>query len=190
MPAIALSDIRHPNARVLAAVTSNRITRKRGSKFNAVRTTVDGITFASRLESDRYRQLRDAERAGHIQDLKTQIPYNLSPVNTPVALRLVDDTIERIHEAVDANMPGQAVYEASLAGLRELRTILRGEQVCRYVADFSYLKSGEFIVEDTKGFLAKASAQTQIFKLKQKLMRLCYGIDVRIITREEVPHGS
>ena len=47
------------------------------SKYGAIRTTVDGITFDSKGESIRYQQLKLLEAAGEIRDLKRQIKYPL-----------------------------------------------------------------------------------------------------------------
>jgi hypothetical protein len=45
--------------------------------------------------------------------------------------------------------------------------------ICTYVADFEYVTAaGETVVEDVKG------VQTDVFKLKRKLMRACYDIGV------------
>ena len=48
-------------------------------KYNAKKTVLDGITFASRKEGKRYQELRLLERAGEIQDLRLQVPYELIP---------------------------------------------------------------------------------------------------------------
>ena len=42
------------------------------SRFAAVRTTVDGITFASKREAKRYGELKLLQRAGEIAELKIQ----------------------------------------------------------------------------------------------------------------------
>jgi len=47
------------------------------SKFGAVRTTVDGITFASKLEAARWGQLKLLERAGEIRQLRRQVRHQL-----------------------------------------------------------------------------------------------------------------
>lgn len=47
------------------------------SKFGAVRTKVDGISFASKKEAKRYGELKILERAGEITDLKLQPRYPL-----------------------------------------------------------------------------------------------------------------
>lgn len=49
------------------------------SKFNAKKTTVDGIVFDSRREAKRYAELKLMERAGVIRDLKRQVRYELIP---------------------------------------------------------------------------------------------------------------
>lgn len=45
---------------------------RRPSKYRAKPTTVDGIRFHSRRESERYRELKLLEKAGEIQDLLCQ----------------------------------------------------------------------------------------------------------------------
>ena len=49
------------------------------TKYNAKKTVLDGITFASRKEGKRYQELRLLERAGEIQGLQLQTPYVLIP---------------------------------------------------------------------------------------------------------------
>lgn len=49
------------------------------NKFNAVRTVVDGIPFASRKEAARYQELLILQKAGIISDLERQVPYELIP---------------------------------------------------------------------------------------------------------------
>ena len=49
------------------------------NKFNAVKTTIDGIKFHSRKESMRYTQLKIYEKGGLITDLRLQVSYELIP---------------------------------------------------------------------------------------------------------------
>lgn len=49
----------------------------RPSKYHAVRTTVDGITFASKKEAKRYQELKLLEKAGEIWDLELQPTFRL-----------------------------------------------------------------------------------------------------------------
>ena len=47
------------------------------SKFHAKKTTIDGITFASKKEAKRYQELKYLERINEIEDLKMQVPFVL-----------------------------------------------------------------------------------------------------------------
>lgn len=65
--------------------------RRKGSKYGAVPTHVDGIRFASRREAERYRQLRLLELAGHITNLQLQPAYDLhAPGGVRVARYVAD----------------------------------------------------------------------------------------------------
>ena len=48
-------------------------------KYHNTKTVADGIKFDSRLEADRYAQLKLMERAGAIRDLELQPEYELIP---------------------------------------------------------------------------------------------------------------
>ncbi len=52
--------------------------RKVKSKYNAIKTVVDGIKFDSKKEAKRYGVLKAMEQAGSIQDLKLQPTFTLS----------------------------------------------------------------------------------------------------------------
>lgn len=49
------------------------------SKYHAIRTTVEGITFDSKAEAHRYEQLRMCERGGLISQLERQTKFVLIP---------------------------------------------------------------------------------------------------------------
>lgn len=51
----------------------------RGSKYHSKKTVVDGIQFDSAKEAKRYTKLRDMERAGEIQGLRLQVPFEILP---------------------------------------------------------------------------------------------------------------
>lgn len=51
----------------------------RPTKYHAKKTTVDGITFDSRKEADRYLTLKAMEEEGLIGDLRRQVRYELVP---------------------------------------------------------------------------------------------------------------
>lgn len=49
------------------------------SKYHAKKTVVDGITFDSKREADRYLVLKSMEEDGAIEDLRRQVRYELVP---------------------------------------------------------------------------------------------------------------
>lgn len=56
--------------------------RKR-NKYGARKTTVDGVTFDSQAEANRFVELQLLERAGQVSQLERQVTYVLAP---PVVL--------------------------------------------------------------------------------------------------------
>lgn len=50
-----------------------------GSKYHAKKTVVDGITFDSKREADRYLVLKSMEEDGTIENLRRQVRYELVP---------------------------------------------------------------------------------------------------------------
>ncbi len=101
------------------------------SKYGSRKTVVDGISFDSKKEATRYRELLLLERAGKIGNLRRQVKYVLIP----------------------------AQYENPDSPTRSGRGKCL-ERECSYVADFVYdvLVEPEpvEIVEDTKGFRTEA----------------------------------
>jgi hypothetical protein len=106
---------------------------KKPNKQHAIKTVVDGMTFASKKEADRYSQLKLLQRNGDIVYLQTQVKFSLN---------------------------------------------VAGVHICDYIADFVYVdrdKNG-YVVEDVKG--QKSGTIYQVFRIKKKLMKACYDIDV------------
>jgi len=69
----------------------------------------------------------------------------------------------------------QAGHIDHLVLQEHFRIEVNGVHICDYRADFSYLEPGcVAVVEDVKGMI------TPMFKLKQKLMRAVWGIDIRL----------
>jgi len=50
-------------------------------KYGAKRVVVDGVSFQSKREGSRYRQLQLLVRAGVITDLQLQVPFPIDTVN-------------------------------------------------------------------------------------------------------------
>lgn len=105
----------------------------RRSKYGNKKTVVDGITFDSKREAERYIKLKAMQAAGAIDRLELQVKYNFA---------------------------------------------INGVKLGFYKADFRYLELDQghavrFVVEDVKGML------TPVYRLKKKLMKAIYNIDVR-----------
>lgn len=100
------------------------------SKYGAKKVTVNGETFDSKKEYNRYCELSLLQRAGAIADLKRQVKFVLIPAQ---------------YEKVWNDKKKQYVNGKCL------------ERECAYIADFVYtdLKTGLQTVEDTKGFKTK-----------------------------------
>jgi hypothetical protein len=54
---------------------------------------------------------------------------------------------------------------------------VNGQHICKYEADFTYFENDVRIYEDCKGGSATI---TDVFRLKRKLIRALYGVDIRI----------
>lgn len=100
--------------------------RRNGHKFNAVRTEVDGVKFASKAEAKRYGELKMLEKAGRIEALELQPKF-------PLVTQLTTGTWKGAGKAVAGKFP----------------------VIGKYVADFKYFRLEAptgWIVEDVKGF--------------------------------------
>lgn len=57
---------------------------------------------------------------------------------------------------------------------RPFQIEVNGVEICKYVADFTYIEKGGWdVVEDVKGVL------TPVYKLKKKLMLAVHGVEIR-----------
>lgn len=50
--------------------------------------------------------------------------------------------------------------------------VWNGVKVCTYIADFKYQEGDKEVIEDVKGMI------TAIYRLKKKLMKACYNIEI------------
>lgn len=68
----------------------------------------------------------------------------------------------------------------SAGEIRDLRAqvsfdlVVNGQLVCRYIADFVYVRNGRRVVEDSKS----KPTVTRLYKLKAKLMKAIHGIEI------------
>jgi len=124
------------------------------SKYNAVKTVVDGITFDSKAEAARYVELRMCERAGEIRGLQLQPRFVLH-----AALTLSDISRER-----------------DPVKLGEYRGDFMFEERCAERGGPPALRrQWHRVVEDVKGF------KTPLYRWKKKHVEAQYGIEIREI---------
>lgn len=118
------------------------------SKYKSVKTQCDGITFASKKEANRYRELKLLERAGEICCLRLQVPFELIPAQ-------YEETGEVYTKGKNKGKPkrGKCI-----------------EKAVTYIADFVYYNSDATVrtVEDVKGM------RTPVYIIKRKLFRWRY----------------
>ncbi len=120
-------------------------------KYHNRKVTIDGITFDSRKEANRYRELKLLEKAGKISDLRLQVKFQLIPPQYEI-------TAERY-----ARGKKKGQYKRGKLLERE----------CAYIADFVYMQNGKKVVEDTKGM------KTKDYIIKRKLMLERHGIKIK-----------
>ena len=71
------------------------------SKYGAKKVTIDGITFDSRKEANRWLELSSLERAGKVSNLQRQVKFELLPsqrVNGKVVERAVNYMADFVYE--------------------------------------------------------------------------------------------
>lgn len=128
-----------------------RYRMRSNSKYGAAKTIVDGMTFDSRKEANRYLELSMLEQARVIEDLRRQVKFVLIPTQRE------EDTVGK------------------RGGIKPGKVI---EKECAYIADFVYLDAdGHTVVEDVKGY--RGGEAYAVFKIKRKLMLYIHGIRVR-----------
>lgn len=128
---------------------------RKQTKYKSRKVMRDGLVFDSMAEYRRWRELLLLERAGKIQDLQRQVPFELIPAQ---------------YEEIPT---GEYYVRGEKKGQEKIKRVCV-EQSVVYVADFVYTEGGRQIVEDTKGF------ETKDFIIKRKLMLWVHGIKLKI----------
>ena len=120
------------------------------SKYKAVKTTIDGITFDSKKEAKRYTELRLLEKAGH--DNPPRVTAGISNHNQWGKDMQIQGRLPVLHRSRGRERNNEQYYNS------------KGEwQTPTLTGD----KEGQ-IVEDVKGF------KTPIYRLKKKLVEACF----------------
>lgn len=81
------------------------------SKYNARKTTVDGITYDSRKEAQRAQELRLMLRAGIISNLREQVPYELIPAQKNEYGKVIERAVVYKADFVYDDEKGKTVVE-------------------------------------------------------------------------------
>lgn len=116
------------------------------SKYHAKKVVIDGITFDSKKEGKRYKQLVEMQEKGEISNLQRQVKYLLIPAQR------------------EPNTIGPR------GGIKKGKLL---ERECSYIADFVYDMNGSKVVEDTKGmrtteYIIKRKLMLYIYNIKIK----------------------
>lgn len=128
-------------------------------KYRNRKVTIDGVTYDSKKEYNRWCELRLLERAGRITDLQRQVPFELIPAQYRTIETGERYKINNLARGIRAGDP--KTKEVCL------------EQSVVYYADFVYQQDGRQVVEDAKG------VRTADYIIKRKLMLWRYGIKIR-----------
>lgn len=126
------------------------------AKYGSVKTVIDGITFDSKRESQRYHELKLQQQAGHIRGLRWQPRYTLCAL---------------------------VVDGADLSNVNEGAIVNTRRPVCDYIADFEYEQPHPRmpttywmkVVEDVK---SPATRKKEVYRLKRKLFEAQYGLAI------------
>ena len=68
----------------------------RETKYRSQKITVDGITFDSVKEANRWQELRMLERAGEIRDLQRQVPFVVIPTQRDENGKLIEKEVRYV----------------------------------------------------------------------------------------------
>lgn len=121
---------------------------KATGKYHNHKVEMDGYTFDSTKERNRYAELKLMQKAGMIYGLEIQKKFTLIPTQRE------PDTVGK------------------RGGKHRGKVI---ERECAYFADFAYYtKEGDLVVEDVKSEATK----TEQYKIKRKLMLYTHGIQI------------
>ena len=94
------------------------------SKYNAQKTTVDGITYDSRKEAIRAQELRLMLKAGIISDLREQVPYELIPAQKNEYGKVIERAVIYKADFVYDDEKGKTVVEDT-KGVRTKEYIIK-----------------------------------------------------------------
>lgn len=129
------------------------------AKYGNKRLSVDGVTWDSKKEYQRWLVLSEAQRQGKISELQMQVSFELVPKITETYIRHLKTKDKECERTVQLPIT--------------------------YTADFSYIRSdGTYVVEDVKAS-PKPYAIDPVYKIKEKLFRWRYGFPIRRVYKPD-----
>ena len=81
------------------------------SKYGNKKVVVDGITFDSKREANRYSELKLLERGKQISDLRLQVPFELIPKQMDFNGKILEGKISYVADFVYTDKDGNYVVE-------------------------------------------------------------------------------
>lgn len=91
-------DFRKKNAELFRDIDKSRVPKEKGkNKYNNTKVTVDGVTYDSIKEANRWFELQSMERAGHILYLQRQVMFEVKS-----GYILNGKKVRNIHMRIDA----------------------------------------------------------------------------------------
>jgi len=96
--------------------------------------------------------------------------------NTPVSV--ADGRFDSKREAkrwADLKLMEQGKEISDLKRQVKFEFHVSGQHICDYIADATYVRDGQFTVEDTKSPITRRNA---VYRLKRKLLRALYGLEI------------
>lgn len=125
-------------------------------KYRNRTVCINGETFDSKLEANRWLWLKGYENRGLISNLQRQVKFELIP--------------KQVEESTEVYQRG------AKKGLHKPGKLL--EHPVTYIADFVYTDNGgNVVVEDTKG------VKTPDYIIKRKLMLYLHGIRIKEVCK-------
>jgi hypothetical protein len=116
------------------AFSSTAAVRNVRSKYGAIKTQVNGFTFASKREAARYVELKALQGAGHIRDLSLQPEFEIIPACVIAgkkcrAIKYIADFsyVDHLGERVIEDVKGMKTREYQLK--RRLMKVVHGIEV-------------------------------------------------------------
>jgi hypothetical protein len=85
----------------------------------------------------------------------------------------------RRYQALRVELQAGSISQLTLQPV--YRIVINGQPICKYIADFRYIRDGEIIVSDVKGS-RDPKYHDPVFKLKKKLVEAVHGIEIHITT--------